>query len=148
LLRRVTTRPAVEVLRLVDAAIFNAIAGNCDAHGKNFSLLYEDGGTAFAPLYDLLCTVAYPDLSPKFAMKIAKAATLEEIRATTWSAFAEDIGVGAPFIRRRVRELTGAVPEALSSAVTHVTKWGLDVEALNRFGTLISDRATRLAKMV
>ena len=39
LLRSATTRPAVEVLKLLDATIFNIIAGNADAHGKNFSLL-------------------------------------------------------------------------------------------------------------
>ena len=90
----------MEVLRLLDAAIFNVIVGNADAHGKNFSLLYDDGGVGFAPLYDLLCTIAYPDLSPRFAMKIAKAATLEEIGANTWTAFAADVALGAPFVRR------------------------------------------------
>jgi serine/threonine-protein kinase HipA len=34
LLRRVAVRPAVDVLRLLDAVIFNVIAGNADAHGK------------------------------------------------------------------------------------------------------------------
>lgn len=36
------TRPAVEVLKLFDAAIFYLIIGNADAHGKNFSLLGAD----------------------------------------------------------------------------------------------------------
>lgn len=148
LLRRETIRPAAEVLRLVDAAIFNVIAGNSDAHGKNFSLLYEEGGIEFAPLYDLLSTVAYPQLSPKFAMKIAKAAPLEDIRATTWDAFARDVAVNARFIRIRVKELTKAVPDALTAALARVGPWGLDVEALNRFAELISFRAERLAKTV
>lgn len=148
LLRRVTTRPAIDVLGLVDAAIFNVIAGNSDAHGKNFSLLYEEQGIGFAPLYDLLCTVAYPQLAPSLAMKIGRAATLEEVRATSWTTFAADIKVGAPFVRRRVDELTSAIPDALSAAITQVMKWGLDVEALNRFAALISARAIRLAKTV
>ncbi|MFN3229325.1 MAG: type II toxin-antitoxin system HipA family toxin [Asticcacaulis sp.] len=45
LLRRVATRPAIETLKLLDAAIFNLIVGNADAHGKNFSLLYDVGET-------------------------------------------------------------------------------------------------------
>ena len=36
LLRRVPARPAVEVLKLLDAVIFNPIVGNADARGKNF----------------------------------------------------------------------------------------------------------------
>ena len=37
LLRIAATRPAREVLKLADAAIFNLIIGNADAHAKNFS---------------------------------------------------------------------------------------------------------------
>jgi serine/threonine-protein kinase HipA len=148
LLRRVATRPAVDVLRFVDAAIFNAIAGNSDAHGKNFSLLYEEGSIRLAPLYDLLCTAAYPQLSAKFAMKIARAATLEDIRSSSWTTFAVDVGVGAPFIRTRVRDLTAAVPGALTAAVDQASQWGLDVAALNRFAGLIASRASRLATTV
>ena len=45
---------------------------------KNFSILYDGDGPRLAPLYDLLATVAYPQLSPKFAMAIGKRATLAE----------------------------------------------------------------------
>ncbi len=63
LLRRATTVPAVAVLALLDTVIFNLIAGNPDAHGKNFSLLYQAGAVSPAPFYDWLSTVAYPDLN-------------------------------------------------------------------------------------
>ena len=36
LLRRVAARPAVDVLKLLDAAIFNLIVGNADAHARIF----------------------------------------------------------------------------------------------------------------
>ncbi len=111
LLRRATTIPAVAVLAFVDAAIFNLIVGNADAHGKNFSLLYQGADMSLAPFYDLLSTVAYSDLSPKLAMKIAKRATIEEIGPTTWPAFSDDIGMPVRFVRRRVVELAEAVPD-------------------------------------
>ena len=41
LVRRVTRPSAPHVLRLLDDVIFNALIGNHDAHGKNFSLLYS-----------------------------------------------------------------------------------------------------------
>ena len=106
LVRRVAARPAVDVLKLLDAVIFNVIAGNADAHGKNFSILYDGEGPRLAPLYDLLATVAYPELSPKFAMRIGKRATLAELDARGWTAFAADTGLGLPLIRRRVSELS------------------------------------------
>jgi serine/threonine-protein kinase HipA len=57
LVNKVASRPAVAVLKLLDAALFNLVAGNADACGKNFSLLYRPNA-AFAPLYDLMSTVA------------------------------------------------------------------------------------------
>lgn len=79
LLRSAATRPARDVLKLTDAAIFNLIIGNADAHAKNFSLLHAGATVRLAPLCDLLSTISYPELSAKLAMKIAKKATLEEI---------------------------------------------------------------------
>ena len=63
LLRRATRPSAPEVIRLLDAVIFNALIGNHDAHAKNFSILYRKQATTLAPLYDLLCTAVYPTLT-------------------------------------------------------------------------------------
>jgi serine/threonine-protein kinase HipA len=109
LLRRVTRRPAAEVLKLLDAALFNAAIGNADAHAKNFSLLYLPSGTELAPLYDLLSTMAYPDLSPRFAMKIGRSRTLEDLQPEDLDNFAQDIEIRAPFVRRRFRDIARAI---------------------------------------
>jgi serine/threonine-protein kinase HipA len=109
LIRRACTTPATAILRLRDAAIFNVILGNADAHGKNFSLLYARQTVELAPLYDLLCTVAYPDLSAKFSMKIAKCATLDEFKPDTWDEFAKDVGSTPTYIRRQVPTLATAI---------------------------------------
>jgi serine/threonine-protein kinase HipA len=92
--RRVAARPAVDVLKLLDAAIFNLIIGNADAHGKNFSILDDGEDPRLAPLYDLLSTLAYSELSPKLTMRIGKRATLEEMDAKAWAVFTADVGVG------------------------------------------------------
>jgi serine/threonine-protein kinase HipA len=144
LLRRVATRPAVEVLKLLDAAIFNLIIGNADAHGKNYSLLHGADGATLAPLYDLLSTLAYPDLSPKLAMKIAKCATIEEIDETTWPKFAADAGLGAPFVRRRVKELAESIAKSAPIVVARIARPGLSEADLDRFGALVATRATSL----
>lgn len=144
LLRRVATRPAVEVLKLLDAAIFNLIIGNADAHGKNYSLLHGATGATLAPLYDLLSTIAYPDLSPKLAMKIAKCGTLEEIDETTWPKFAADAGLAAPFVRRRVKELADSASKSAPTVAARIVKPGLSEADLGRFAALVAARATRL----
>lgn len=144
LLRRVATRPAVEVLKLFDAAIFNLIIGNADAHGKNYSLLYGPNGATLAPLYDLLSTVAYPELSPKLSMKFAKCATLEEVDESTWPKFAADVGLAAPFVRKRVKELASAVADSASSVAAQIAKPGLSEADLRRIAALVAGRAAGL----
>ncbi|MCA3182498.1 MAG: type II toxin-antitoxin system HipA family toxin [Methylobacterium sp.] len=145
LLRRIAERPAVDVLKLLDAVIFNAIAGNADAHGKNFSILYSDEGPSLAPLYDLLATVAYPELSPKFAMKIGKRATLAELDARGWGAFAADAGLGLPLIRRRVAEISERVIAQGGNVAGALSDRGLDQAALERFRDLAVTRAQTCA---
>jgi serine/threonine-protein kinase HipA len=145
LVRRVAARPAVDVLKLLDAVIFNAIAGNADAHGKNFSILHGDKGPSLAPLYDLLATVAWPDLSPRFAMKIGKRATLAQLDAKGWIAFAADAGLGLPLIRRRVVEISEAAIARASGVAQALAGHGLDDEALSNLARVIVERAERSA---
>lgn len=139
--RRVTARPAVEALKLLDAVIFNAMAGNADAHGKNFSILYAETGPRLAPLYDLLCTVRYPELSPAFAMKIGGEAKLEAMGAAAWTLFANQAGLGLPLVRRRVQELAELVPEKVRGVLDGLAAPGLDVEALDGLATQVNERA-------
>lgn len=144
LLRAAATRPARDVLKLTDAAIFNLIIGNADAHAKNFSLLHAGATVRLAPLYDLLSTISYPELSAKLAMKIAKEATLEEIEPRHWDRFAKDIGIGAPYLRRRIGQLCQAVLDQISAVDSSLTGSLPTDERFTDLATLVADRAGRL----
>jgi serine/threonine-protein kinase HipA len=98
------------VLRLLDAVIFNALVGNHDAHAKNFSLLYRGPQPELAPLYDLLCTAAYPQLSDKMAMKIGSKYKFSEVQARHWEQFAQSAGLPRSLARKRILELAKALP--------------------------------------
>ncbi|MBP1852508.1 type II toxin-antitoxin system HipA family toxin [Rhizobium halophytocola] len=141
LLRRVSQRPSTDIAKLLDAVIFNLIVGNADAHGKNFSILYDDQGPRMAPLYDLLSTVTYPDLSPKMAMRIGKRATLAEMDVDGWQAFSKDAGVGVPLIRRRVKELCDGVREFSERLATSASAASNNITTLNRLTDLVVERA-------
>jgi serine/threonine-protein kinase HipA len=138
-------RPARDILKLLDAVIFNLIIGNADAHAKNFSLLHKDGRVALAPLYDLLSTVAYPDLSPKLAMKIAKKATLEELQSRHWDEFAADVDLAAPYVHRRVKQLCEAVLVQIDTPNGDLLKRLPEGANFAPFSELIHDRALKLA---
>jgi serine/threonine-protein kinase HipA len=148
LVRRVSAFPAVDVLRLLDAVVFNLVVGNADAHGKNFSILYGTDGPELAPLYDLLSTVVFPALSPKLAMKIGERATLEEMDAKGWAKFAADAGIGLPLTRRRVGELCGRVKGAAARVAEELSRPGLDASALAGYAARTIERAGRCAATV
>ena len=141
LLRRVSARPAAEVLKLLDAVVFNVVIGNADAHGKNFSILYSAGGPGLAPLYDLLCTVIYPQLSPGFAMKVGRHARLEDLDSRDWAAFAEKAELRPPFVLRRVGELATRIAEVVAATAGDLKSAGLSESALQQLSVLVQERA-------
>jgi len=118
LIRSVSSAPVLDLRHLLDAVIFNWLIGNNDAHGKNFSLLYTGMGTGrvetrLAPLYDIVCTVAYPELSREMAMRIGDQYSSERVTPRDFEKLAEDAGLGKPLVKRRVSELAEALLETL-----------------------------------
>lgn len=74
--------PLIDVRRFLECAVFNYLLGNCDAHAKNFSLLYALENTRkprLSPFYDLVCSTIYPDLSRNMAMKAGKHRDIDRI---------------------------------------------------------------------
>lgn len=142
LLRRAATRPARDILKLLDAAIFNLIIGNADAHAKNFSLLHSGGSAiTLAPLYDLLSTVIYPNLHVKLAMKIGGKSVLEDIEPRHWERFAADAQLGAPFVRARIGQLCNAVIAAIDGEFASALPSDSDFSMVK---TLVRERAVTL----
>jgi serine/threonine-protein kinase HipA len=118
LLRNVSSAPVIDLGRLLDAAVFNYLVGNNDAHGKNFSLVYLGVGTAInavrlAPLYDVISTIYYPELNTDMAMRIGREYSSEKVMPKDFQQLAEDAGFAKPLVRRRVPELADALSEVL-----------------------------------
>jgi serine/threonine-protein kinase HipA len=114
LLRDVSSAPVVDLARFLDAVIYNYLVGNNDAHGKNFSLLYRGDGTEnpeirLAPLYDIVSTVYYPELSKEMAMKIGGEYLSEKVVPKDFEQLAEEAGLGKPLVKQRVAELADTV---------------------------------------
>ena len=110
LVRRVTRPSAPHILRMLDYVIFNALIGNHDAHAKNFSLLYANSTPVLAPLYDVLSTAVYPNLTPKMAMKIGSKYKFNEVQARHWDQFAKAVGLGKAQARKRILALANSMP--------------------------------------
>jgi len=111
LLREASAAPARDIPRLWQALVFNWLIGNCDAHGKNFSLLYDSGSPTLAPLYDLVSTTAYSELTRRLAMGIDGARNIDEISDAAWNSLAGEVGVRASFAQTIEAELNALVLE-------------------------------------
>jgi serine/threonine-protein kinase HipA len=132
LVRDVSSVPALDLIALLDAVIFNLLIGNHDAHAKNFSLLYmPDRSIRLAPLYDLVCTVYYAELTDKMAMKIGGEAKSTLIYPSQIERFAAAAGLAAAQTRARVSALTERLlgeipgiekPNAVSEGVAALIK--------------------------
>jgi len=118
LLRKVSSAPAVDLARLLDAVIFNYLVGNNDAHGKNFSLLYcglgtDDPHVGLAPLYDILSTVYYPELSRTMAMKLGGEYSSAKVWPHNFEQLAEDAGLEKSLVIGRVAEMVEEIRTVL-----------------------------------
>ncbi len=94
------------------ALVFNVLIGNCDAHGKNYSLLYHSPAPSLAPLYDLLCTAVYEELTKRLAMSIDGATELEEVDLADWAQLAEEAGFAPRLLRQRTEPFVEQVLDA------------------------------------
>jgi serine/threonine-protein kinase HipA len=118
LLREVSSTPVIDLAHLLDAVIYNYVIGNNDAHGKNFSLLYHGVGresqrVRLAPLYDVVSTLYYPELSTDMAMRIGGEYSSGKVTPKNFAQFAEEADLAKPIVRRRVAELAQIVIAAL-----------------------------------
>ncbi|WP_321530091.1 type II toxin-antitoxin system HipA family toxin [uncultured Desulfuromonas sp.] len=104
LLRKLSAKPAKDVMALLDWLIFNFLIGNSDAHGKNISFLLLPQGPALAPFYDLLSTRIYVHygLTGDMAMKIGDEVDPDKVTKQNWEALAKDIQISSRYIVPRV----------------------------------------------
>lgn len=61
---------ASDTLEFLRRIVFAFLLGNGDAHGKNYSVLYRGRTVALSPMYDIMSTAVYPEVSARMAMKI------------------------------------------------------------------------------
>ena len=103
---------ATSQLAFIDSIAFNYIIGNADAHAKNLSVVYHGKSAVLAPLYDLVSTVVYPELSREMAMGIGGEMLFSAITRANFSRMANDCGVSPKLVLSRLDALCGRVTTA------------------------------------
>src|SRR3546814_15998967 len=74
----------------------------------------DNGQVVLAPLYDLVATHMWPELSAKLAMRFGRAPILEDVDAESFARFADDAGLALPFLRRPAEAMAAGIPGTLA----------------------------------
>ena len=118
-------------LSFIDRMIFNYLIGNADAHGKNSSILYRGKGQRrLAPIYDVMSTAIYGNLSRVNAMSIGGARKFAEVKRERFGTMAQEAGMRPQLAIDRLDRLVariGSVAHALSGELS--AEWPSDVYA-------------------
>ena len=144
LLREWSTIAALDIRDFLDGLIFNVLIGNADAHAKNYSILYRGTERRIAPFYDLVCTLAWPELSKTPAMKIGKSDSIERITPAHWQKMAQESRVGWPMLRERIADLCGKVVDRLQNK--DLLAAANDLTMAERVAGIIQERAASLLR--
>jgi serine/threonine-protein kinase HipA len=112
LIREWSTIPVLDIRQMLDAVIFAAVTGNADAHGKNHSFLYAGNTRRMAPLYDQVCTMAWPELSTALSMKIGAASRMEEVSPEHFKQLCSHAKLGWPMVRERIKTVSRQILDA------------------------------------
>jgi serine/threonine-protein kinase HipA len=113
-LRRYSSLPAEDLVRLIKWVGFNYVIGNEDAHAKNLAFLYLPGGLRLTPHYDLVSTEAYPALERSLAMKLGRAWDIRTVQPSDWQRLATALDMPWEQVRAPLVELAAAVHVAAS----------------------------------
>lgn len=121
LLKAKTSIPLLEMQSFLQYVLFNLIIGNCDAHGKNYSIMYKNNSIKLTPLYDTVCTLAYPNLTNKLSMKIGKHSEIKKVNKDDLSILAEQLGLKAKTVNNIYFELFDKVCKAFEIIKTDIS---------------------------
>lgn len=146
LLREWSTAPALDIPAFVNGLIFDVLIGNADAHGKNYSMLYVNGERRMAPLYDLVSTVAWPELNKHAAMKVGSCDSINAYAVGDWKKMATASGLGWPLVRERMSHICQALPGKLDAIRNQAREH--NGELAERLHDLIRDRSTKMLESV
>jgi serine/threonine-protein kinase HipA len=136
-------QPGLDRLAGARAAVFHFLVGNADAHAKNISLLHVDG-VRLAPLYDVVSTAAYPELSQELSLSIGDELNPEAITSIHWSDLADDFGLHARAFQSARRQLVEQVIDEALQLQAQAQAQGWHHSCIDEIVDVIRARAPRV----
>ena len=142
-----TKRLAADRLAFQRMVIFHYLVGNADAHAKNYALLYSGKVPDLAPLYDVVCTAAYPRLARKLAMQIGGRAIADTVQLTQWLSLVPGTRAAQRLLQKDLRELAAAMRTHTASLLDELQEQGIVHPVLKQVCAIIEARATHILRI-
>jgi serine/threonine-protein kinase HipA len=139
--------PGLDRLAGAQAAVFHHLVGNADAHAKNISLIHGEEGVHLAPLYDALCTAAYPELDTDLALSIGDELDPNSITSIHFADLADDFSLNATAFERMRRDLSERVAIQAKLLRDEALQEGWHEECIERILDVIAARLPRVASI-
>jgi serine/threonine-protein kinase HipA len=137
-------RAALDVNAFVQAVLVNFLLGNSDAHGKNFSMLYDpEKGLRLAPLYDIVSTAVYPELVSRMAMAIGEGDDPRGVDLGSWEQLGDVAGLGGQ-LTGFVRHWASQVREGAEGCRREALAEGWHRPVIDEIVDLCRERSARL----
>ena len=134
---------------LIDWYLFNLCVGNCDAHAKNISILYDEHAQPrLAPFYDLVCTMAYPGVSRTLAMACGSAARIDEVTIESLAQLAASCGVTERYLFSRLRGISSGWKSVLPEALSAARRLGLEEQIVEPLVAAIRTQWEKIQSLV
>lgn len=147
LIDRATARPAADRLRFLRMLVFHYLVGNADAHGKNYALLYHGRNPDLAPLYDVVCTAAYPRLAKKMAMAIDGRSVADTIQLSHWLTLVPGTKGAQRLFIKDMTELAGRIGSEADKLLAEFEEAGITHGILKAIRGVIETRAAHLLRI-
>jgi serine/threonine-protein kinase HipA len=148
LIDRATASPAADRLRFIRMLVFHYLVGNADAHGKNYALLYRGRNPDLAPLYDVVCTAAYPRLAKKMAMAIGGRSVADTIQLNHWLTLVPDTRGAQRLLIKDMIELAERIGSEADNLLAEFEEAGISHGILKAIRGVIETRAAHLLRIV
>lgn len=150
LIRETSSDPVGDLLGFVDGWALSFLAGNHDAHGKNYSVLYRPESTRLAPAYDIISSISYLPIArvdKKMAMKLGNGKDPHWLEPRHLDAFLEQAQLGKAPTRRRLLDLAARIPGAVGKVRGRFESDGWWSEHLDRVAGVFQARCRLLTRL-
>lgn len=150
LISRVVARPASDRLTFLRMQIFHYLVGNADAHAKNFALLYplEAQAPSLSPIYDVVCTASYPELTKRMAMKLGGRNLPDTIKLQHWYAMLPDTKASQRLLKKELMSLSTRIVDEAQRLYSEADDLGFKHAILKDILKIIKTRSALIQRCI